>query len=117
MRHTFLLLLLPLLVRCTGIEIEPKATKGPRTELVVNVDGMVCDACAKAVVDQLKRTDGVVASACSYQTKTANITFDAAVTNFDQIQERLSAIGFPIQMQAVPTGSEGATVAPAAGDS
>ena len=82
---------------CAEIEIEPAATQGERVEVVVDVDGMVCDACSKAVVDQLKRTDGVVGSACSYQTKTAVITFDAGVTDFETIQARLTAIGFPVQ--------------------
>ena len=97
MRQIAALLLLAVWSGCAEIEIGPAATQGERVEVVVDVDGMVCDACSKALVDQLKRTDGVVSSACSYQTKTAVITFDAGVTDFQTIQSRLAAIGFSIQ--------------------
>ncbi|MEC8101140.1 MAG: hypothetical protein VX109_02590, partial [Planctomycetota bacterium] len=60
MRQIAVLLLLIAWSGCSEIEIEPAATQGERVEVVVDVDGMVCDACSKAVVDQLKRTDGVV---------------------------------------------------------
>ena len=92
MRQIAALLLLAAWAGCAEVEIEPAATHGERVEVVVDVDGMVCDACSKAVVDQLKRTDGVVGSACSYQTKTAVITFDAGVTiqDFETIQAGLT---------------------------
>ena len=102
---------------CTELETEPAATQGERVEVVVDVDGMVCDACSKAVVDQLNRTDGVVGSACSYQTKTAVLTFDTGITDFEKIQARLAAIGFPVEKandSEVPAEPE---VAPAASDS
>ena len=115
MRQIAALLLLTAWSGCA--EIEPAATQGERVEVVVEVDGMVCDACAEAVVDQLKRTDGVVGSACSYQTKTALITFDAGVTDFEMIQARLSAIGFPVQKAGDSEAPAGPEVAPTAGDS
>lgn len=102
---------------CAELEAEPAATRGERVEVVVDVDGMVCDACSKAVVDQLKRTDGVVGSACSYQTKTAVITFDAGITDFETIQARLTAIGFPVQKSGDSEPPASPEVAPAAGDS
>ena len=48
-----------------------------------------------------ERTDGVVVSTCSYQTKTASITFDAGITDFEAIQARLTAIGFPVQKAGI----------------
>ena len=117
MRQIAALLLLIAWSGCSEIEIEPAATQGERVEVVVDVDGMVCDACAKAVVDQLKRTDGVVGSACSYQTKTAVITFDAGITDFETIQARLTAIGFPVQKSGDSEPPASPEVAPAAGDS
>ena len=117
MRQIVGLLLLIACSGCAEIETEPAATQGKRVEVVVDVDGMVCDACAKAVVDQLKRTDGVGASTCSYQTKTANITFDTGVTDFETIQARLTAIGFPVQKVEHSEPPAGPEVAPAAGDS
>jgi copper chaperone CopZ len=102
---------------CAELEAEPAATRGERVEVVVDVDGMVCDACSKAVVDQLKRTDGVVGSDCSYQTKTAVITFDAGITDFETIQARLTAIGFPVQKSGDSEPPASPEVAPAAGDS
>ena len=117
MRQIVGLLLLTACSGCAEIGTEPAATQGERVEVVVDVDGMVCDACAKAVVDQLKRTDGVVASTCSYQTKTADITFDAGVTDFETVQARLAAIGFPVQKAGDSEAPAGPEVAPAAGDS
>ena len=117
MRQIAALLLLAAWYGCSEIEIEPAATQGERVQVVVDVDGMVCDACSKAVVDQLKRTDGVVGSACSYQTKTAVITFDAGITDFETIQARLAAIGFPVQKSWDSEPPAGPEVAPAAGDS
>ena len=102
---------------CTELEAEPAATQGEHVEVVVDVDGMVCDACAKAVVDQLTRTDGVVGSACSYQTKTAVLTFDPEVTDFEKIQARLAAIGFPVQKAGDSEAPADPEVAPAASDS
>ena len=102
---------------CTELEAEPTATQGEHVEVMVDVDGMVCDACAKAVVDQLNRTDGVVGSACSYQAKTAVITFDAGVTDFESIQARLTAIGFPVQKAGDSEAPAEREVAPTAGDS
>ena len=115
MRQIAALLLLAAWSGCA--EIETAATQGERVEVVVDVDGMVCDACSKAVVDQLKRTDGVVGSACSYQTKTAVITFDARITDFETIQARLSAIGFPVKKTGDSETPAGPEVAPTAGDS
>ena len=117
MRQIAALLLLAAWAGCAEVELEPAATHGERVEVVVDVDGMVCDACATAVVDQLKRTDGVVDSACSYQTKTAVITFDAGVTDFDTIQARLTAIGFPMQKAGDSEAPAEPEVAPSAGDS
>ncbi len=118
MRQISSLLLLVFWSGCsTELETEPTATQGARVEVVVDVDGMVCDACAKAVADQLQRTDGVVASACSYQTKTAVITFDTGVTDFEKIQARLAAIGFPVEKAGDPKAPAVPEVAPAAGDS
>ena len=117
MRQIASLLLLVAWSGCAEIEFEPKATQGERVEVVVDVDGMVCDACAKAVADQLQRTDGVVASACSYQTKTAVITFDTGVTDFEKIQARLAAIGFPVEKAGDSKAPAVPEVAPAAGDS
>ena len=117
MRQIAALLLLAAWSGCAEMEIEPAATQGAKMEVVVDVDGMVCDACAKAVVDQLKRTDGVVGSACSYQTKTAVITFDAGITDFETIQARLTAIGFPVQKSADSEPPAGPKVAPTADDS
>ena len=118
MRQIASLLLLVCWSGCrTELETEPAATQAEHVEVVVDVDGMVCDACAKAVVDQLKRTDGVVGSTCSYQTKTANITFDTGITDFGKIQARLDAIGFPIQSAGDSEPPAGPEVAPTAGDS
>ena len=63
------LLLLAVGSGCAEIEIDLRPPKVNAVEVVVDVDGMVCDACSKAVVDQTECTDGVVGSACSYQTK------------------------------------------------
>ena len=117
MRQIAALLLLVIGSGCAEIGTEPAGVQGQRVEVVVDVDGMVCDACSKAVVDQLKRTDGVVASTCSYQTKTANITFDTGVTDFETIQARLTAIGFPVQKAGDSETPAEPEVAPAAGDS
>ena len=102
---------------CTELETEPTSAQHARVEMVVDVDGMVCDACSKAVVDQLNRTDGVVASTCSYQTKTAVITFDTGVTDFEKIQARLAAIGFPVEKAGDSKAPTDPEVAPAASDS
>ena len=117
MRQIAALLLLAAWSGCAEIEIEPASTQGERVAVVVDVDGMVCDACSKAVVDQLKRTDGVVASTCSYQTKTASITFDAGITDFETVQARLAAIGFPVQKAGDSAAPAEPEVAPTAGDS
>ena len=117
MRQIVGLLLLIACSGCAEIGTEPSNAQGQRVEVVVDVNGMVCDACAKAVVDQLKRTDGVVASTCSYQNKTASITFDAGITDFETVQARLAAIGFPVQKVEHSEPPAGPEVAPAAGDS
>ena len=117
MRQIAALLLLVIGSGCAEIGTEPAGVQGQRVEVVVDVDGMVCDACSKAVVDQLKRTDGVVASTCSYQTKTATIKFDAGITDFETVQARLAAIGFPVQKVEHSEPPAGPEVAPAAGDS
>ena len=55
MRQIASLLLLVFWSGCsTELETEPTSAQHARVEMVVDVDGMVCDACSKAVVDANK---------------------------------------------------------------
>ena len=79
-------------------------------EVVVDVDGMVCDACSKAVVDQLKSTDGVVA-----QLATIKQTAASRLMPGSPILKRSSPLGrvsFPVQKVEHSEPPAGPEVAP-----
>ena len=63
----------------------------------VQVPSMDCAACAAGIKASLQRAPGVKQAAVNYDTKTAVLIYDPAVTSRDQLLALIDASGFPAE--------------------
>lgn len=66
-------------------------------KLTVLVPSMDCPPCAKGIEASLSRAPGVKQAAVDYDTKTAVLIYDPAVTSRDQLLALIDANGFPAE--------------------
>lgn len=59
------------------------------------VDKMTCAACPITVSKAMKKVDGVKSVDFDYKARTATVTFDASITNVEQIGEASTNAGYP----------------------
>lgn len=59
------------------------------------VDRMTCAACPITVSKAMKKVDGVKSVNFDYKARTATVTFDASITNVEQIGEASTNAGYP----------------------
>ncbi|MCL4440511.1 heavy metal translocating P-type ATPase [Desulforamulus aeronauticus] len=63
-------------------------------ETTIKITGMTCAACSSRVERSLKKHPGIQAAAVNLANETARITFDAAVTNPDQVRQVIKDTGY-----------------------
>ena len=67
----------------------------------VRVPSMDCAACATGIEASLRRAPGVKQAVVNYDTKTALLIFDPAMTSRDQLLAHIDARGFPAERSSV----------------
>jgi sulfite exporter TauE/SafE/copper chaperone CopZ len=60
------------------------------------IGGMTCVNCQNRIEKKLKKTEGVHDAAADYNTGTAAVTYDAAVTGLDEISAAIESLGYRI---------------------
>lgn len=64
------------------------------TSLVLELEGMVCDACAAGIREALLRVDGVLEARASFAEQRAWITYDARRVDAEAIVRATERLGF-----------------------
>jgi copper chaperone len=67
---------------------------------VLNVEGMVCDACVGHVTKALQGLDGVQSAQVSLQDKRAVVTYDPAKVNATQMMEAVADEGYEASLHS-----------------
>ena len=65
-------------------------------EIIIKVEGMVCNGCENRVQNALKQIDGVENVVASYKTGTVTITLSKDVSK-EVIKEKIEDIGFEVK--------------------
>lgn len=62
----------------------------------LNVEGMSCDHCKMAVTNALEELDGVKSVEVSVEKGKADVAYDAAQVNVDQMKEAIEEQGYDV---------------------
>lgn len=65
-------------------------------EIIIKVEGMVCNGCENRVQNVVKQIDGVENVVASYKTGTVTITLSKDVSK-EVIKEKIEDIGFEVK--------------------
>ena len=65
-------------------------------QVVYSIEGMSCQGCAKAVSNVLNDVVGVQTASVDLADKSAEVSFDEAVINFDIIRSAVAEAGYTI---------------------
>jgi Cu2+-exporting ATPase len=84
------------------------AASDARYTVTLDVSGMKCAGCVKAVENQLVQHPGVVSATVNLVTEVATVACEPGQVDPASLAERLTEIGFPAQARAV----EGTAIAP-----
>ena len=71
----------------------------PVQEVVLEVQGMTCEACSQAVVYALRRVEGVQAAEVTLEPPEARVRFDAAKVSVAQLIEAVRKTGFEAKLK------------------
>jgi copper chaperone len=64
--------------------------------VVLNVEGMSCSHCVKAVTDAVTALDGVAGVNVSLEEKTAAVDYDAEKVSLESIREAIEDQGYDV---------------------
>lgn len=87
----------------SGYQVEDQAT--------LALEGMTCASCAMRIEKGLKKVPGVKEASVNLATERANVTYDPAQTNIEQIVQKVDAVGYkaipqmPSALEAIPSGT------------
>ncbi|NEQ52683.1 MAG: copper-translocating P-type ATPase [Leptolyngbya sp. SIO3F4] len=71
----------------------------PSAVAVLNVDGMMCAGCVRAVEDQLRQCDGVATATVNLVTKAAAVQYSSDIVEPEHLANLLTEAGFPSQVR------------------
>lgn len=71
----------------------------PSAVAVLNVDGMMCSGCVRAVEDQLRQCDGVATATVNLVTKAAAVKYRSEIVEPEHLANLLTEAGFPSQVR------------------
>ncbi len=71
------------------------ATAGEERTVTFNVEEMTCATCPITVRAAMQRVDGVKTVKVDFERKIATVTFDASITNTNDIGTASTDVGFP----------------------
>jgi len=63
--------------------------------VVLSVPGMTCSVCPITVKKSLAKVEGVITAESEFDTKTATVTFDDALTNIEALRKATADVGYP----------------------
>lgn len=63
-------------------------------KVVLDVQGMYCESCAKGITAMLKRVDGVTEVDVSFEKREANVTFAPDKTSVEKLIEAIEKLGY-----------------------
>ena len=71
----------------------------------IRVEGMVCQSCVQNIEQNLSKKDGVNKVSVSLEEKLARVTYDAAVTNPQELADEIEDLGFEAMLPSVSSSS------------
>jgi copper chaperone CopZ len=77
--------------------VQPVSVETER-EVVVRIEGMTCDACARGVEATLARTEGVLAASVGMTPPEARIRYDDTRTTSEALVEAVEALGYEVEV-------------------
>ena len=82
------------------------STQTPTETLILDVGGMKCAGCVKAVERQLTQQPGVVSACVNLATEVARVECQTNRVNIDTLAEKLTDTGFPTQPRTTSGNSQ-----------
>jgi copper chaperone CopZ len=79
--------------------VQPVSVETER-EVVVRIEGMTCDACARGVEATLARTEGVLAASVGMTPPEARIRYDYVRTTPEALVEAIETLGYEADVAA-----------------
>ncbi len=77
-----------------GNSNSPQTNLPEEEEVVINIEGMTCSACANGVAASLRRVEGVIEAEVSIDPPEARIRFDASETSAEALVEAIEDLGY-----------------------
>ncbi len=63
---------------------------------ILNVKGMTCNHCVKAVEDEVSELDGVVSAKADLEKSICEVEFDENLVSIDEIKNIITEIGYEV---------------------
>ncbi|MGB3534132.1 MAG: heavy metal translocating P-type ATPase [Microcoleaceae cyanobacterium] len=79
------------------VKPEINSTQTPTETLILDVGGMKCAGCVKAVERQLTQQPGVISACVNLATEVARVECENNTVNIDTLAQKLTDTGFPCQ--------------------
>lgn len=67
--------------------------------ILIAVDGMHCERCARGIAAMLKRTAGVVSADVSYERREARVEYDLAAASPARLVEAITNLGYSAKVK------------------
>lgn len=74
--------------------VATNAAFAPKANVVLNIEGMTCNACATRIQDTLSDLKGVHSVSVEYETKKARVAYDSTLVTPDVLVNRVNEIGY-----------------------
>jgi copper chaperone CopZ len=74
--------------------VTANAAFAPKATVVLNIEGMTCNACATRIQDTLSDIKGVHSVSVEYEAKKALIAYDSTLVTPDVLVNRVNEIGY-----------------------
>lgn len=79
-------------------EGEQEEMPGETRKLRLQAEGITCSGCAEDMERLLLEEEGIVEASVDYGQGVVSVTYDADLTDSDQVFERVRRLGFPVKI-------------------
>lgn len=76
----------------------------PKANVVLNIEGMTCTACAAGIQSRLSEIKGVHSADVDYQTKTARVAYDSTLVTPEVFVDSVNEIGYSAMLSQEKKG-------------
>lgn len=66
-------------------------------EVTINVDGMTCDGCEKAIKAGVESLDGIASVESSHEEGWTKVKYDKSLTNVEAIEGKITDTGYTVK--------------------